>query len=1360
MSLDFYKIGLKETRNGFVVRPRFQINLNTKDLLIRGGDFYAVWNPDTKLWSTSEGTIIEMIDGEIRKETDRLKTENPQNRYFMALMSDADSDSIDRWHKYCKKQMTDTWSADKALDSKVIFANTETTREDYATKKLPYAIGEGDYSSFEELISVLYEPEERAKIEWTIGSIIAGASKHLQKFLVFYGSAGAGKSTILNIIQDLLAGYWTPFRSKDLGRSNAAFAMESFKSNPLVAIEHDGDLSKIEDNTRLNSIVSHETMELEEKFKSKYPAKLQTFLIIATNRPVKITEAKSGLLRRLIDVRPSGNLVPTSRYDILMNRIEFEKGAIAQHCLDIYNSMGEQYYAAYVPTAMFAATNDFYDFMQYELQYFLTTPLVPRKEAFRRYNEYCEYANIPKDSRMRLRIFSSEMENYFRDFKSDYHSGDTHYSSVFMGFKREKFGLEPEHPPDPEEETKWLIFRKQPSLFDEIAKDWPAQYELPNANGRLETSWDKCTKTLSDILTSEVHYVRVPLHHIVIDFDIKEDGQKSLEKNLEAANKWPPTYAELSKSGAGIHLHYIYNGDPTELRAIYDDDIEVKVFTGKSALRRKLTACNDIPVAHLSGGLPVKERKGNVLDFEGFKDDKHLRNYIDMHLRKGKFSSTSQSISAIKSTLDDLYSVGVSYDLRDYAPQLQQFALHSSNSKDKCLRLVSEMHLCSKDVEHNDDGVINETDAEFEDDRIIIWDCEVYKNLYLICWKYLDEPEIHVEFNPSSEFCEWFAKQKTVGFNNRGYDNHILYARMLGYDCYKLWQLSRDIVAGKDDVKFVNAYQIGFADILDYSSKKQSLKKWEIELGIHHQEMGIPWDEPAPEDQWDLVAEYCKNDVVATEAVFKATYQDLVAREILADLSGLKVINTTRQHTTKIIFGDNRHPSLNYPDIRETFPDYAFVNGKNMYRGIDVGFGGYVYSEPGMYTDVALLDVASLHPNSIRAMNLFGDYTKNYTDILDARIAIKRHDLDAARGMLDGKLAPYLGSDEDADKLAQALKIVINSVYGYTSATFPNPFKDERNVNNIVALRGALFMVTLMQEVQKRGFIVAHIKTDSIKIPNATPEIIQFCMDFARQYGYSFEHEATYEKMCLVNQAVYIAKYRTPEVCELYYGYVPGDNKKAAKKEKYWTATGAQFQVPYVFKKLFSGEEIVFKDLCETKSVAKGDIYLDFNEKLGDVTYWQSIYDARLVAARNGKLTKKAQNMLADTSDISDEELLAEIAKGHQYMFVGRVGLFCPVKDGVGGGILYRKTPEGQYMAITGTKGYRWLEAEYVESLDVDPLDIIDRGYYDDLATEAINTMSKYGDTDEFRFADVPADKMLLYVNTPTSIEEELPWVD
>ena len=35
-----------------------------------------------------------------------------------------------------------------------------------------------------------------------------------------------------------------------------------------------------------------------------------------------------------------------------------------------------------------------------------------------------------------------------------------------------------------------------------------------------------------------------------------------------------------------------------------------------------------------------------------------------------------------------------------------------------------------------------------------------------------------------------------------------------------------------------------------------------------------------------------------------------------------------------------------------------------MYRGEEVGEGGYVYSEPGMYGNVALLDIASMHPHS------------------------------------------------------------------------------------------------------------------------------------------------------------------------------------------------------------------------------------------------------------------------------------------------------------------------------------------------------------------------------------------------------------
>lgn len=55
--------------------------------------------------------------------------------------------------------------------------------------------------------------------------------------------------------------------------------------------------------------------------------------------------------------------------------------------------------------------------------------------------------------------------------------------------------------------------------------------------------------------TSKLHFVKVPENHIVIDFDIPdESGKKCFEKNLKEASKWPATYEELSKSGAGIHL--------------------------------------------------------------------------------------------------------------------------------------------------------------------------------------------------------------------------------------------------------------------------------------------------------------------------------------------------------------------------------------------------------------------------------------------------------------------------------------------------------------------------------------------------------------------------------------------------------------------------------------------------------------------------------------------------------------------------------------------------------------------------------------------------------------------------------------
>lgn len=1268
--LDFLKISIRNKKDSVEIYPEFMVG-NFKDLMIRGSDFYAIWNEDTGMWSRDEIVAIALIDGELNKFA-REYEENFFTKPKVLYLKYSSTKMIDSWHKYVQKQLPDNYHE---LDTTVTFADEITKREDYVSKKLPYSLMDTDISAYDELISTLYDPEERRKIEWAIGSIVAGESSKIQKFIVMYGSAGTGKSTVLNIIQTMFKGYYSVFDAKALGTSSNVFAMECFKNNPLIAIQHDGDLSRIEDNTRLNSIVSHEEMTMNEKFKSAYSLKINAFLFMGTNRPVKITDAKSGIIRRLIDVSPSGRKIPFKRYMDLTDKINFELGGIAKHCLSVYKE-DPSYYDKYVTEIMLGESNDFYNFVLDSYDVFKREDGVTLKAAWEMYNTYCTEAKVPYP--MSMRVFKAELKNYFKSFIERKHLPNNVFArNMYVGFLTDKFVTvrdEPEEPPPS------IIFQNGPSLLDEVLKDCPAQ--LANENETPQFKWENVSTTLKDLDTSKTHYVRVPENHIVIDFDLKdENGNKSFEKNLEAASKWPSTYAELSKGGQGIHLHYIYSGDVSKLSSIYAPDIEIKVFSGKSSLRRRLSKCNDVPIATINSGLPVKGDKKKMVDFDAVKSEKGLRSLIMKNLKKEIHPATAPSVDFIYKILEDAYASDLKYDVTDLRPSISSFAANSTHQAERCLKVVNKMKFKSEEPSL----MVDSREAP-----IVFYDVEVFPNLFIICWKAEGKSTVKM-INPSPAEVEELMKYRLVGFNCRRYDNHILYARLMGYNNLQLYNQSQRIIGGSKNAFFGEAYNISYADVYDFSSKKQSLKKFEIELGIHHQELGYRWDEPVPEDKWMMVADYCVNDVVATEAVWNARQADLTARKVLAELSGLPINETTRKHITKILIGDDKTADHVYTDFatgeqtRDTgnkfinhFPGYEFVqdeNGKwhNMYRGTDVGFGGYVYAEPGMYGNVVTLDVGNMHGASIIALNKFGVYTDRFREIREARMAIKAKDFDKAKTMLGGKLAKYLTNESDADDLQAALKLVLNSTYGIAAATFDNPLRDPRDKNNIIALRGALFMRSLQDEVQARGYTVAHIKTDSIKIPDATPNIIEFVKEYGKKYGYEFEIESEYEKMCLVNDAVYIAKYKKPKI------------DKKTGKEIWWSATGAQFQIPYVFKSLFSKEKIEFADKCETKTVSTA-LYLDMNEELPE-----------------------------------DE---------HNYVFVGKVGLFCPIKPGCGGGLLLREKSDGGYAAATGSKGYRWLEAETVKLLGKE--DCIDEGYYIAQVDNAIASISEYGDFEWF----------------------------
>lgn len=1357
----------------------------SKDLMIRGKDFYAVWDDERKMWSTDEEDAIRLIDKEITRYIDGngSKIEGvPIPKY----MWDSDSGSIDKFHKYCQKQMRDSYSM---LDEELIFSNTELTRECFASKKLNYPLETGDISAWDKIIGTLYSEEERHKIEWAIGSIVSGDSKTLQKFMVLYGAAGTGKSTILNIIEQLFEGYYTVFDAKALGNPSNSFALEPFNTNPLVAIQHDGDLSRIEDNTRLNSLVSHELMPVNEKFKGIYKTRFKCFLFMGTNRPVKITDGKSGLLRRLIDVHPTGNKIPAAEYRSLTKQVTFELGAIAYHCLEVYKDDPE-YYNDYIPKSMLGASNDFYNFVCDSFSVFKKENGTTLKAAWEMYKTYCEEAKVTYP--FSKRNFKEELKNYFWDYDERVEKEDgSKLLSYYSGFKTDIFEADiggkkkAQKEMETNDKNYWLRFSEGKSIFDEFCGDCPAQYA--NSKETPTRAWDDVRTKLSELDTSRLHYVKIPENHIVIDFDIKDgNGNKSFERNCIEANKWPPTYAELSKSGGGIHLHYIYTGDTEELSHIYDDNIEIKVFNGKSSLRRKLSKCNDVNITTISSGLPLKGAK-SLINFDGIKNEKMLRSLLKRHLNKEIMGNTKPSIDMIKKCLDEAYASGIGYDVSDMKNAVFALAASSSNQADTCLKIVSKMNFKSEEASITKD--------ESDTDDLVFYDVEVFPNLFLVNYKIAGEGKPIVRLiNPKPSDIEQLMQFKLVGFNCRRYDNHMLYARLMGYTNEQIYNLSQRIINSKKGenrgVFFGEAYNISYTDIYDFASagNKKSLKKLEIEMGIHHQELGLPWDEPVPEELWVKVAEYCDNDVIATEAAFNYLSADWTARQILADLAGMSYNDTTNTLTTRIIFGTNKKPQneFNYRNLAEPvydldeetyqflanacpkmmeethgeagsllpyFPGYKYENGKSTYRGKEVGEGGYVDAIHGMFVNVALLDVSSMHPHSTIAECLFGvRFTTAFREIVEGRVDIKHEAWNVVDTILGGILKPYIQKVIDgkmtSKQLANALKTAINSVYGLTSANFENPFRDIRNKDNIVAKRGALFMIDLQHAVQEKGFTVAHIKTDSIKIPDATPEIIQFVMEFGERYGYTFEHEATYDRMCLVNNAVYIAKYKDADECQKLYGYVPDDNKK---KSNQWTATGKQFAVPYVFKTLFSNEPIVLDDMCETFSV-KSALYLDMNEKLPDVTEYEKEFDKMEAKYKQGKLS--------DTTFESECSRLNNlIAEGHDYHFVGKVGQFCPIKPGEGGGLLMREQ-NGKYYAATGTTGYRWLESEIMMSSENEKK--IDRSYYIKLVDDAIETISQYGDAEWFTSDDpyIPKLKNNLpdFMNIPENADEEIPF--
>lgn len=1166
------RIGNKNDGDVYQLSIDFNVG-KLRDVVIQGGQFVAFYNSDSHFWE-SRTEFYEFARKLLYEAAEEERAKFPNQTIIVMDPQHLSSKVPAKIDSLCK-----ACEADKPIlfNQKVFWNGELPERKDYATRTMPYSAESTDCPAYDALMSVLYSPEDRTMLEWLAGAALCGDGAKIDKFVYLEGEPGSGKSTFLNILEAVIGPYGASIKAEELASSSGTFATSQLKSGPLIAIQHDGDLSKIETNTTLNNIISHEPICINDKYAKTYYIRLNTLLFIASNYPLRLTDSMSGLLRRCLDPIPTGKLIPIDKYNQLISYVQNELGGVANRFISVYKELGPRAYNGYRSSRIVRSGNALGYWVERNRDIDWSTDgecLLSNEYSL--YRAYCDATSTHPISKS---LFERQLK-FFWDISIEEITENNYKDVRFIDyawkrrpFRKPIFSLyeaEASTPTDGPSDDFLAFTSKFDASLGILCAECPAQYATET--GIPKVRWNDVSTTLANIVSTELHYVKLPANHIVIDLDCRDSsGGKSKEVNFAKIRQLglPPTYGEYSKSGEGIHLHYIYDGDPSTLTNLITDNVEVKVFRGNASLRRKFTLGNNFPVAHISSGIPLRDKKDDIVA-AGVKDAKHLENIVRKGLR-GEYGSHKVTIDFLDYIIRSCKSKGMVYDLTQYYEDLRIYAAKSTHHAQELPKIVDAMPLKNGDIEK----------------PIAIFDVEVFPNYNCLCWKILGDKNTNRERFPTAKTISYLLNNyRLVGFNNKAYDNMILQQIMQGVSPKELYETSKGVIANRIRVPYP-VQGLSYTDILDYCNTKQSLKKWEVQLGIHHQECPYPWDEPLPESAWDDVDIYCCNDVNATEQVFNATQADFEARKLLAYLTGMTVNDSTNQLTAQLIFGDDKTPQdqFVYTDLSAIFPGYEYhiVNNKceSTYLGKTVGEGGYVTVSLGYRQMVGVNDVESMHPTSACELNLFGPkYTARFRELVDSRKAAKNGNEDFLKTAFEGRLWQYIQDNNMSfKKLAKSLKVPINAVYGMSSATFPNRFKDPRNVDNIVAKRGALMMMTLEDKLLKEGVVPVHIKTDSIKIDNFTQDINDEIVEFGKQYGYRFTIEEFYTVFCVFNKVEYLA-----------YNAATGQ----------WESRGPTFQNQYVFKSLLGGE-LKPEDYMLTKSVNEGAIYI------GDKFYGRNV---------------------------------------------------------------------------------------------------------------------------------------------------------
>jgi hypothetical protein len=1183
--MDFYtpyvKAAPKNKSRPAVVGVSFN-PLNADDLVVtntRSGDTRGVYFYNGSTWINDELALKRQISSDIHDRFD-IERENYEELSIDSL-DNAASKATHDWLLMKEQVQTEA----RPFDNKIFFRSDIATRSDFSTFHLSYDPTPMETPAITEIFSTLFTEPERSKLYWFLGAALTNSMPDIQKFIYLHGPKGSGKGTTIDIARALFEGYAHDINLQKL-TSGESFSSEQVRAVPVL-IDDETDLYRMKSDINLLKLISHDPIRVNKKYQMETDITFTGLLIAASNQAVKVRNVDSGITRRLVDINQTSNKIEYTRYLELMRKVPSEIPGFAFELIDFYNNTDPDQYLNYESQQMITETNYIHRFIAENINELLEFSPLTSQKAYDIYVSYTENDNA--GFTLSRHEFRTEMERYFdiSPTSKRISMNGRQYTSIMTNFNWDRL----------KEST--ITGRNNPHAlptFDSLYNIFEHSLykgQLANADGHPNYKWDATTTIASNISQEETHFIlpKDPDNTLIaidIDHDTFEASYESYRTFISRYPDLANTYSELSRNPNRIHIYAWYRGqlDANSVEKELGPNIELKVYSGNQSLRRKFTFSNGVStIGEIPADLIKRKETNPMIDITQLADEKHLRSLIEKNLKKEIHGATAPSFDFIRKLIFDAYDSGLSYDITDLRQDIINFAGSSTNQSERLLKSVVKLPFVSKDLQSPDDVATNDISLEVpEISDLYFVDVEVFLDHWILSYKPFTSDVVTTIVDPTMPALEELSTHPLVGFNNYGYDDYILYYALLGYSAPKLYEVSQKIITGFGEVKLpFKAHKVFYADIYDFSTKKQSLKRWELELGIPHAEANIDWNAPLPEAALDDIIFYNKNDVKATQKVFEANLPDYETRQMLSSISGLPVSSKGNAHAIAIIFApdspDNK--KLVYSDLSETFPGYTFNKfntPKSLYEInnslYEPSEGGYVFTKPGYYEKVIELDVASMHPSSAIALNYFGTYTANYKAIKDARIEIKHGNFDKAKDILPS-IKDFEISESNSKAIANALKLVINSAYGLSSASFDNPLKAPKNLDNIIAKRGALFMITLKEHLEKKGFEVIHIKTDSIKLVmnklDFDPEdYLSEVAEFGSQYSYDFEIADTYTDFYLLNKAVLAG----------------------TDSSNHTHAIGAELIEPYILKSLFTKEPFTPLDYSVIKETRAGEMWL------------------------------------------------------------------------------------------------------------------------------------------------------------------------